>query len=130
MDLSLLPLKPGDQLWRSLEDGSSWHALPGVPMASGIEDLRYVGQFLLDLGEDGETLTLRVGESLPPRLAFIVASIYVLTFFGESRCEVGGGSVRGCSGQDSSAIYVYISLCPHISPHTSQARSYSQLALK
>ncbi|CAL1161347.1 unnamed protein product [Cladocopium goreaui] len=53
-ELSLLPLKPGDQLWRHLADGACWHAL-------------YVGQFLLVFAEDGATLALQsLGETLPP----------------------------------------------------------------
>ncbi|CAK9002760.1 unnamed protein product [Durusdinium trenchii] len=62
-DLSLLPLKPGDQLWRRLSDGTCWHAL-------------YVGQFLLVFAEDGVTLTLQPaqGEILPPCVVAVQAS--------------------------------------------------------
>eukprot|EP00438_Fugacium_kawagutii_P018414 Skav227171 [mRNA] locus=scaffold1396:21758:22945:+ [translate_table: standard] len=62
-ELSLLPLKPGDQLWRHLADGTCWHAL-------------YVGQFLLVFAEDGATLALQSaeGETLPPCVVAVQVS--------------------------------------------------------
>jgi len=45
VELSLLPLKPGDHLWRQLPSGGSWHAL-------------YVGQFLQAPNEDGDGVAL------------------------------------------------------------------------
>mmetsp|Transcript_91681 Transcript_91681/g.262636 ORF Transcript_91681/g.262636 Transcript_91681/m.262636 type:complete len:431 (-) Transcript_91681:37-1329(-) len=63
LSLSLLPLKPGDHLWRAAPEGSgTWHAL-------------YIGQFILVPSEDGAKLALASGkgaEALPQSVLIVM----------------------------------------------------------
>lgn len=63
-DLSLLPLKPGDHLWRPHPDGSAWHAL-------------FVGRYLFSPSDEGAALTTAEGadaQCLPQSVVVVSAA--------------------------------------------------------